>query len=385
MSIVQQLPVEITREIFSYILLQHGHDACRYTSNTRHLRYGEDGHCTCWQIDMLNVAMVCQSWYLISMETMQSHQATFLLPWPSLLNYASHQRNFPFRSKLIQLLQESQKMNVALAQHVRHLMIDFASFDTIKPEKLRLTWIKKKVHHASALDDVLQLIQLANTQRLDIVCDAAFASLVDTNNNRILSTSLMLEKALLKTFTRIRRLDFIGYNPIQRCPCCASKDWDMYLYPIIRSVSLDTVVLHNVLPSSHLFDILASTQPNLKRIVFYKSMITVPKKKSEGFLTSISQIPKALWHQVNCVEIYEDIEDATTWRIKRYLNEFVEHIGPQLQEFVLQFGTKEENQKAMDQPSHHSTDIRDPNSPLHELKAKCKESLKCTLVNVPNI
>ncbi|KAI8355595.1 hypothetical protein EDC96DRAFT_420753, partial [Choanephora cucurbitarum] len=216
---------------------------------------------------------------------------------------------YPFRKKLVQILKDSQRANLAFNHQPSHLVIDFASFDTIRTEPSKSS----------------QLIQLCTqTQQLDIVCDAGHANLIGASSQKKLSNSA---RVCTTDSATIRRLDFIGYNPIQRCPCCASKDWDQFLGPLIHVLSLETVVLQHVLPSIRLFEILADTQPQLRKLVFHKSMITRPKKtltateESQGFLTSISQIPRSLWKQLTCIEIYEDIDDVNSWRSQRYLSE----------------------------------------------------------------
>jgi hypothetical protein len=58
--------------------------------------------------------------------------------WLPLLNYAGYQRGgYPFRSRLVGLLEESRYLNLVFHQLVRHLVIDFASFDTIRREKVK--------------------------------------------------------------------------------------------------------------------------------------------------------------------------------------------------------------------------------------------------------
>jgi hypothetical protein len=107
-------------------------------------------------------------------------------------------------------------------------------------------------------------------------------------------------------------------------------------------------------------------------------------------MTSVNCIPPRLWKQIKSIEIFEDIEDATTWKFQRYLNALVEHVGPQLEKFVLQFGTREEiEQCARDGVLDARKDklyIQDAKSPLHQLKWKCKDTLKqVLLINVPPI
>lgn len=110
------VPVEIIREIFTSLSRQHKKDCL--------------GPCMCWQLDLLSVSMVSKSWYAIATEFLKHKE-----PWLPLLNYASHQRTFPYRSRLVKLLSESHVSNLIFHHSVRHLVIDFASFDTIRREK----------------------------------------------------------------------------------------------------------------------------------------------------------------------------------------------------------------------------------------------------------
>ncbi|GAN03908.1 hypothetical protein MAM1_0051c03364 [Mucor ambiguus] len=434
---ITQLPVEITREIFTHLLLQHVHppsvatsstSQCRFISaksgalypnhaTSRYFRYGEDGTCVCWQLDLLSVAMVCKSWYLIGLEFMQSASASTAAtgksakfpsnqaPWLPLVNHPSYSRSYPFRSRLVKLLKESRMANLAFQQQVRHLVIDFASFDTMRREKSKSTnmMIKKR-------------------ERLDIICDAGFANLVscsssgatstpydtlvdNSKNNSILNACNALKQTLIQQRRNncIKRLDFIGFNPIQRCPCCAGKEWDQYLKPLVSCLSsVETLVLKDVLPSVDVFRALSSSR--LDRIVFYKSMVTIPLFKkvksastsSTKFITSVSLIPENIWRQIKHIEIYEDIDDVTTWRSRRYLAELVNAVHD-LESLVLQFDTKEANERSLlminnskmgthDMSSNACGNTSMPNcdSPLYDLSMKCKTTLKqMTLVNVP--
>lgn len=273
------------------------------------------------------------------------------------------------------------------------------------------------VHHANALSEMMELIKLCTqTERLDIICDAGFTNLLATSsshdsivsssgsnsieNNSILNSCKVLQQTLIqqKQNDRIKRLDFIGFNPIQRCPCCAGKEWDQYLFPLMACLSsVETLVLQNVLPSVDLFQTLNS--PHLTKIIFYKSMVTVPLfKKMEAstsatkFITTINLIPQKLWKQIKHVEIYEDIEDVTTWRSKRYLTELVKNVHD-LESFVIQFDTKEANLKCLSlmhsttQVSSVGSDkVTNCNSPLYDLRLKCKNTLRrMTLINVPDV
>ncbi|KAK4519964.1 uncharacterized protein ATC70_010208 [Mucor velutinosus] len=348
------------------------------------------------------------------------------LPWLPLVNHPSYSRSYPFRSRIVKLLKESRMANLAFHQQVRHLVIDFASFDTIRREKSKTTnmMIKKRVHHANALTELKEIINLCTQiERLDIICDAGFANLVscshlsnttsaphdtlidNSENNSILSVCNALQQTLMQQRQSdcIKRLDFIGFNPIQRCPCCAGKEWDQYLKPLVSCLSsVEILVLKDVLPSVDAFRALNS--PHLKKIVFYKSMVTIPLFKkvrsastsTTKFITSVSLIPDTLWRQIEHIEIYEDIEDVTTWRSRRYLTELVNAVHD-LESFVLQFGTKEANERSLvtvnnsileehDIPNDQCGDIRvNCDSPLYDLSMKCKTTLKrMTLVNVPN-
>lgn len=281
-------------------------------------------------------------------------------------------------------------------------------------------FIHPQVHHSHALSDVTNLLELCtNTEQLDIICDAGFVSLLPQHShecNSIASNvSFLEEREEIWRNSKIKRLNLVGFNPIQRCPCCAGRDWDTHLIPLLRCLSLDTLVLQHVLPSEQVLLSLAE-QSNIKRIVLFRSLITIPesqvekdangspirykRRASNNSLTaqptkranSISRIPQKLWNQITSLSIYEDKEDASTWPGRRYLNDLVEHVGPQLEEFTLQFGTKEENESSLSQSytaeaSMDSDDklfISDPMSVLHDLKLKCRRSLRrITLVNVP--
>lgn len=144
-----RLPVEVNREIFRYLLLQHsyadnffGHDdekRCRYLSQKhclypnqtmlRYFRYGEDGKCICWQLDILSVSMVCRTWYHICADLLKNQKAQ---PWLHLLNLPSFRRTYPFRPRLIQLLKESYYTNSCIRKQIKNLVIDFKSFDSKK-------------------------------------------------------------------------------------------------------------------------------------------------------------------------------------------------------------------------------------------------------------
>lgn len=251
------------------------------------------------------------------------------------------------------------------------------------------------MHHSNSVADMVQLLKLCtNTERLEIVCDAGFVNLLsqhNNDNNNVVSSLSVIEKQIVLN-SKIKRLDLIGFNPIQRCPCCAGKNWDKYLSSFIRCLSLNTLVLQHVLPSKELFDAL-SEQKELKRIVLYRSLITVPesqikmssKNRGGKRMNSISRIPQKLWKQITSLHIYEDIEDASTWPNKRYLYDLVQHVGSQLEELTLQFGTKEQNEISLQLNKIDTVEtilIEDPKSILHELKAKCKLQ-RVSLVNVP--
>lgn len=143
---VKSLPVEITREIFLHLLSQHqnipGTTRCKYINNR--------STCTCWQLDLLSISMVCKSWYAIAVEMMLFYQekSSNGMPYLPLLNYAGQQRTYPFRSRLKSLFAESRLSNLIFHHLVRHLVIDFASFDTIRREKQKNnSFIKRKSKH----------------------------------------------------------------------------------------------------------------------------------------------------------------------------------------------------------------------------------------------
>ncbi|KAG2210524.1 hypothetical protein INT47_002466 [Mucor saturninus] len=324
--------------------------------------------------------MVSRSWYAIAVEFVKHED-----PWLPLLNYASHQRTYPFRSRLVKLLGESKLSNLIFHHAVRHLVIDFASFDTIRREKSRNNvMVKRKVHHRHALTDVVQLLELCtNMERLDIICDAGFVNLLSGEHNCVSSSISAIQQQLERK--GIKRLDLIGFNPIQRCPCCAGRHWDKYLTPLISCLCLDTLVLQHVLPSAQVFQTLA-LQTNIRKIVLHRSLITIPNTlvDKQGRTNSISRIPASLWHQITSLAIYEDMEDASTWSGRKYLHDLLDHVGPQLQEFTLQFGSKEENEASLSHlaspSSYTTTQITDPI--LLQLLKKC-HLLQIKLVNVP--
>ncbi|KAI8080342.1 hypothetical protein BDF21DRAFT_418844 [Thamnidium elegans] len=402
--ILTSIPVEIVREIFSYLRIHNNKSPCKI--NTPGQQRNKDS-CMCWQLDLLSVSMVSKSWYSIAVEFMNYSQKN-VMPWLPLLNYASHQRTFPFRSRLVKLLDESRLLNLVFHHTVSHLIIDLASFDTIRRERTKNNMvIKRKVHHGNSLADVIQLLKLCtNTEILEITCDAGFVSLLPqhgNDNNCVVSSLSAIEKQVVSN-SKIKRLDLTGFNPVQRCPCCAGKNWDKYLSSFIGCLKLDTLVLQHVLPSKELFEAL-SEQKELKRIVLYRSLITIPESQTRIMndsiqynkrrndeeqkqrKNSISRIPLKLWKQITSLSIYEDIEDASTWPSTRYLYDLVQHVGSQLQEFTLQFGTKEENESSLQLNNLNLPNtilISDPTSVLHELKIKCKESLqRVSLINVP--
>jgi hypothetical protein len=137
-TVAINLPVEILREIFSHLLLQHQQQKaiCKYK--------GSNNKCQCWQLDLLSISMVCKSWSSIAFEYMMYHSNN-QEGWLPLLNfYGGNQRSFPFRSRLVKLLAESKLSNLSLHNSVRHLVIDFASFDTIRREKTKNNTIVKR-------------------------------------------------------------------------------------------------------------------------------------------------------------------------------------------------------------------------------------------------
>lgn len=231
----------------------------------------------------------------------------------------------------------------------------------------------------------MQLLELCtNTERLDVVCDAGFVNFLSNDHNCITSTISAIEKHVQ---SKIKRLDLIGYNPIQRCPCCAGRDWDKYLSPLIQCLKLDTLVLQHVLPSAEVFETLAQ-QEGLKRIVLHRSLITIPNssyaqkdQQQQRRTNSISRIPKKLWNQITSLAIYEDTEDASTWFSRKYLHDLLDHVGPQLEEFTLQFGTKEENEASLHNlEANGNCVMTDPTLLL--IQKKCNLQ-RITLVNVP--
>jgi hypothetical protein len=142
-NIIKHLPIEIIQEIFAHLLLHHpaasaGH--CDYNKMVHQL--GQAKPCICWQLDILSVSMVCKSWYLVSLELLQSRQVLAMsnnntVAWLPLVNHAGYQRDYPFRARLTQLLKESCITHCVFHRQVECLVIDFASFNTIHREKLK--------------------------------------------------------------------------------------------------------------------------------------------------------------------------------------------------------------------------------------------------------
>ncbi|KAI8987848.1 hypothetical protein BDF20DRAFT_805811, partial [Mycotypha africana] len=220
---------------------------------------------------------------------------------------------YPFRAKLIPLLKESCLARLAFHKQVHHLVIDFASFDTIRQERSK----------HSELTDLLNLC--TNVNRLDIVYDAKFTVLTSTGTR---DKQHLQKQNIADDTQRIKCLNFVGFNPNQRCPCCAGKEWDQYLWPLLGSLtSIETITLRNALPTSQVFQTLCEN-PMLKKIIFHKTMVTLPlrRKKRKIIQTddttySSSQIPSQLWLQVKSIEIYEDIDDVTIPKSRKYLDE----------------------------------------------------------------
>lgn len=151
-SRILQLPVEILLEIFTILLSQHsytknffGHNdekRCRYLSPKhclypaqtvyRYFRYGEDGTCICWQLDLLSISMVCKGWNFICRDLLKKEPQ-----WLHLVNLPTFKRTYPFRLQIVRLLKESYSTNLEARQQVKRLMIDFASFDKQKGTKSR--------------------------------------------------------------------------------------------------------------------------------------------------------------------------------------------------------------------------------------------------------
>ncbi|CEP15590.1 hypothetical protein [Parasitella parasitica] len=432
---ITQLPTEITIEVFRHLMKHDIHHPlslpCKFIpkkrnlghANSRCLNYNSDDVCLCWQLDLLSAVMVCKSWYLIGLEIIRPPAQVNLqgiqLPWLPLINYSDDSRKYPFRSRLVSLMKESKLANLAFHREVRHLEIDFASFDTIPSRSAQNNNknIQESVHHATALSEMKELIKLCTqTEKLDIVFDANFEKLVSCTSITFQSTEVaaitddknclidscnFLQQTLIQQGRncQVKRLDFISIDPNRRCPCCVGAKWDQYLFPLITCLtSVETLVLHSVVPSADVLEALNSS--NLTKIVFYKSVMMIPDKEEASprgkASTSINRVPPALWRKIKHVEIYEDIEEATTWNFTKYLTELVDNVHD-LESFVLQFDTNEANEKCLSlaqRSSIHNIPI-DPNpvsehymtdtsSPLYRLQVKCKDTLqRLILVNVP--
>jgi hypothetical protein len=81
-----------------------------------------------------------------------------------------------------------------------------------------------------------------------------------------------LEKQL--RFSKLKLLDLLGHNPIQRCLRCAGRDWDKHLLVI----GISTCITFG----AGIFQaIAAAEQKSLKRIVLHRSLITIPPENRE--------------------------------------------------------------------------------------------------------
>lgn len=135
--VLTSIPVEIVREIFWYLRIHNNKSPC--------CKINTPGNkCMCWQLDLLGVSMVSKSWYSIAVDFMNYNSQDNVMPWLPLLNYASHQRTFPFRSRLVKLLDESRLLNLVFHDTVSHLIIDLASFDSIRRERTKNNTIIKR-------------------------------------------------------------------------------------------------------------------------------------------------------------------------------------------------------------------------------------------------
>lgn len=123
MSAIIHLPTEIIREIFKQLIIQnkkhakqHNHVNCFYDTHNRNI-------CLCWQLDILSVSMVCSRWYTIASCMIEETKE----PWTALMNHTNKQRMYPFRSRLVKLLNESRQAHLFFHLRIRHLAIDFLS------------------------------------------------------------------------------------------------------------------------------------------------------------------------------------------------------------------------------------------------------------------
>ncbi|KAI9261998.1 hypothetical protein BY458DRAFT_491447 [Sporodiniella umbellata] len=381
MTTITSLPIEIISEIFVRISKQHedrDHRCSRNATRSLKSRKIKPKACLCWKLDTLSAALVCTRWYYIVSRLSDSMDKKNQ-SWSELANFASKQRVYLFRSRFAGLLKESMHSCLPFRLYVRHLVIDFQSFN-----------YDLKNTDNSHFYSTLQLLRLCpSIEQLDIVFDASFLSLVSNEPSRRLFISMIFELQhciLHESQSRIKQLKFVGYNPLQRCPCCAGKVWDVYLLPLLKSLRfLETLVLQHVLPSQLVFDTLANKN-SIQKIVLNKSVITIPRSKEDSDhkqrMTTIGLIPDSLWKQVKTVEIYEDIEESTTWPITKYISELTDHVQS-LESFSLQFGSQEDYKSPPWPEQENHLDFR-PTSPLLKLKTKCGGSLKrISLVNVP--
>ncbi|KAG0176510.1 hypothetical protein DFQ28_007209 [Apophysomyces sp. BC1034] len=263
-----------------------------------------------WQLDLLSAAMVCRSWYFVSISLIKTDELF------DLVNFAGAQRAYPHRRRLAGLLEESKRCGLGFHRLVHKLVIDLISF-------------QKEMVLARAPSSVHRLVtSCPSLQRLEIVYDAKFASMPCLIVDRLgLLTDLIGHGA-------IDRLDLVSHDPVRRCPCCAGRGWDHLLCGLLERLPIRTLALHQVIPSQAVFDTL-SRNAELHHLVLHRSIQDMPGKPGRS-TTSLTRIPRSFFDRIDTLDIYEDLEDAAVeWPALRYFSEMADRLGP-LQSFTFE-------------------------------------------------
>jgi hypothetical protein len=255
---------------------------------------------------------------------------------------------------------------------------------------------KKDIHYKSYTGNTIQVLNTCpNIQRLGIMYDTKFASLVEQGTALLENIQQLSAFAQQQKEKNIKQLDLIGYSPIQRCPCCAGEGWDHLLIPLIDTLTLERLVLRHVVSTSSICEAFAR-QTSLTRLTLFRSIMTMPSDTKHPLPiaqrpTSIDRIPHKVWRQIRHLDILENSEDSSIWPI-RYLDKIAERIET-LDRFSLVFGTSEENMQCLENEGNmfldNMTVIPENNrfgTALIRLFSSSSESLtQMSLVNVPNI
>ncbi|KAI8887672.1 hypothetical protein K501DRAFT_241721 [Backusella circina FSU 941] len=303
------------------------------------------------------------------------------------------ERTYPYLKRMLGILKDSKNYNLDLHLQVQYLIIDFAMLDSLQYQQQTDS---RDIHYEEYTENIIQLLYTcSNVERLGIMYDTKFVSLV-TQGTALSETIQQLSIFVrLQKENKIKQLDLIGYNPIQRCPCCSGKEWDHLLIPFIDALSLKRLVLRHVVPTSTICEAFAR-QESLTRLTLFRSIMTIPSDTKyplpiDQRPTSIERIPSKIWKQIKHLDILENSEDCSIWPL-RYLDKIAERIET-LERFSLVFGTSEENVQCLENEGNMFLDNMTMipennrfNAALIRLISSSSESLtQMSLVNVPNI